>query len=98
MRPSNKWNHLIDNLIIVLKPTGHVLYNRYGLADQLRIQISKAAKREEKLMQELETIRGQLSDVQRDCQLQKQHKERLEREQKQRETSARYFRVPKIIL
>ena len=89
MRPSNKWNHLIDNLIIVLKPTGHVLYNRYGLADQLRIQISKAAKREEKLMQELETIRGQLSDVQRDCQLQKQHKERLEREQKQRETSAR---------
>ena len=89
VRPSNKWNHLIDNLIIVLKPTGHVLYNRYGLADQLRIQISKAAKREEKLMQELETIRGQLSDVQRDCQLQKQHKERLEREQKQRETSAR---------
>ena len=92
VRPSNKWNHLIDNLIIVLKPNGHVLYDRfglYGLADQLRIQISKAAKREEKLMQELETIRGQLSDVQRDCQLQKQHKERLEREQKQRETSAR---------
>ena len=36
--------------------------------DQLRIQISKAAKREEKLMQELESVKAQVKQgVDQDC-------------------------------
>jgi predicted nucleic acid-binding Zn-ribbon protein len=41
----------------------HVIFLNSTL-DQLRIQISKAAKREEKLMQELENVKAQVKQLQ----------------------------------